>query len=50
MDATSTQVLITNAIGSVGYSAFLILTAVLGIGVAYFVFRWGWRKVKGSLR
>jgi len=50
MNATSTGALITSAIGQVGTSALLILTAVLGIGVAYFVFRWGWRKVKGSLR
>ena len=31
-------------------SLLTILTAVIGIGVAYLVFRFGWRKVKGSTR
>ncbi|MFA6251559.1 MAG: hypothetical protein WC603_02960 [Candidatus Paceibacterota bacterium] len=35
-----------------GYSGALvtILGAVIGIGVAYLVFRFGWRKVKGSTK
>jgi uncharacterized membrane protein YgaE (UPF0421/DUF939 family) len=31
-----------------GASLVTILTAVIGIGVAYLVFRFGWKKVKGS--
>jgi len=31
-----------------GASLVTILTAVIGIGVAYLVFRFGWRKVKGA--
>lgn len=50
MDASSTQALITGAVTDVGTSALAILGAVLTIGVGYFVFRWGWRKVKGSFR
>lgn len=50
MNASSTQALITGAVTDVGAAALVILTAVIGLGVAYFVFRWGWRRVKGSFR
>ena len=33
-----------------GSALVLILTAVIGIGLAYLVFRFGWRKIKGSTR
>jgi len=33
-----------------GASLIVILGAVIGIGVAYLVFRFGWRKVKGSTK
>lgn len=50
MTATATQALVLDAVTDVGTAALAILTAVVGLGVAYFVFRWGFRKVKGSLR
>jgi hypothetical protein len=50
MDATTTQTLITDGLTTFGTSVVAILTAVLGIGIAYLVFRFGWRKIKGSLR
>jgi len=31
-----------------GTALLAILTAVIGIGVAYLIFRFGWRKGKGS--
>jgi len=50
MSASSTQALITASLADFGTSVLVILTAVIGIGVAYLVFRFGWGKVKGSLR
>jgi uncharacterized membrane-anchored protein YhcB (DUF1043 family) len=50
MNATATQTLVTDTLTTFGTSVLAILTAVIGIGVAYLVFRFGWRKVKGSLR
>jgi len=50
MDAASTTALITGAATTFGGAAVTVLTAVIGIGVGLFVFRWGWRKIKGSVR
>jgi hypothetical protein len=50
MDASTMTGVITTALTSYGGKLVLILTAVIGIGVAYLIFRFGWRKVKGSTR
>jgi len=50
MTASATQALITGAFTDYGASVLVILGAVLGIGVAYLVFKFGWRKVRGSVR
>jgi hypothetical protein len=49
MNTTQTQSLIIDTLTTFGNSVLVILTAVIGIGVAYLVFRFGWRKVKMSL-
>jgi len=38
------------ALYAISTSGLAILTAVIGIAVAYFLFRWGWRKIKGSVK
>lgn len=48
--ATSSTALITDAITDYGQALLVILGAVIGIGLAYLIFRFGWRKVKGSTR
>ena len=52
--ATCTGTGVLKEIGSAFYlfgsQLLLILAAVIGIGVAYLVFRFGWRKVKGSTK
>ena len=48
MDASTMTTLITDTLGSYGTALVTILGAVIGIGLAYLVFRFGWRKVKGS--
>jgi len=50
MTAAATEALITSSLTDFGDSVVVILGAVLVIGVAYLVFHFGWKKVKGSLR
>jgi len=50
MSASSTVSLITDNLADFGAGVLTIITATLAIGVAYLLFRFGWRKVKGSLR
>jgi len=50
MDVGSTTVLITDNVNDFGVAVLTIITATIGLGLAYLVFRFGWRKVKGSLR
>jgi len=49
MGAASTTAIITGVISDFGPEAVTILTAVIGIGIALLVFRWGWRKVRGAV-
>jgi len=49
MDTTATQTIITNALTDYGVAVLAILTAILTLGVAYLVFRFGWKKTKASL-
>jgi len=50
MTASATQSLVTSTLSSFAAAVLVIITAVIGVGVAYLVFKFGWRKVKGSLR
>jgi len=50
MSATSTQALILDATADYGAAILVILGAVITIGVGMIVFKFGWRKVKGSTR
>jgi len=50
MSTSSVESLITGAVTDIGASALVVLTAVIGLGIAYFIFRFGWKKAKGALR
>lgn len=50
MTALAVQNLVTTTLTSFGSSALVVLTAVIGIGVAFLLFRFGWGKVKGSMK
>jgi len=50
MTASTTLTLVTTTLTNYGTAVAAILTAVIAVGLAYLVFRFGWRKVKGSLR
>jgi len=50
MSTSSATTLITGAATDFGTAALVVLGAVLVIGVGLLIFRWGWRKVRGSAR
>lgn len=50
MTASATQSLITGAVTDFGAAVLVIITATLAIGLAYLVFKFGWGRVKRSLR
>lgn len=50
MTASATQAIVLSTLTDFGTSVVAIIGAVIGVGLAYLVFRFGWRKVKGSLR
>jgi len=37
-------------IGDFGTNLLIFLTALVGFMIAYFLFRWAWRKIKGTLK
>jgi len=50
MSTSSVVSLIQSQVTDLGTAVLTILTAVIGLGLAYLVFKFGWRKVKGSVR
>jgi len=46
----STTDLVVDGAANFTTAALVILGVVLGIGVGILVFKWGWRKVRGSAR
>jgi len=49
MTAAASTSLVTTTLSTFSTNALTIVTAVIGIGVAFLLFRFGWRKVKGSM-
>jgi len=49
MTGSAITTLVTDTLGDFSTNALTIVTAVIGIGVAFLLFRFGWRKVKGSM-
>lgn len=50
MSTSSAVALVTGAVGDYGAAVLTILTAVLGLAVAYLAFKFGWRKIRGAVR
>lgn len=50
MTASSSQALIIATLGDWGTAVAAIVAVVIGIGLGYLVYLFGWRKTKGSLR
>jgi len=49
MTNTDVQTLILSKLSEYGSHILIIITAVIGVGLAYLVFRFGWKKTKTSL-
>ncbi len=49
MNVASIQALITSSLSTFGVSVLVIITAVIAVGVAYFIFKFGWSRVKTAL-
>jgi len=49
MTPTSATTAITTALGDFGTQALVIIVAILGVAVGFFLLRWGWKKIKGSV-
>jgi len=49
MNITDAQTLLLSTTQSAGLTALAIFTAVIGLGVAVYVVRWGFRKAKHGL-
>lgn len=50
MDLTAIGTLATTTLSDFGAQVLLVLTAVIGIAIAYFLFRFAWKKIKGSVK
>lgn len=50
MSVASTTALITTAFGDLGTGVLAVLGLLITIGVAYLVFRIGWRKLMGAVK
>lgn len=48
MNTIAMKNLILSSLSSYGTQLVIILTAIIGIGLAYLVFRMGWRLVQGT--
>jgi hypothetical protein len=42
--------LATGTLSSFGTQVLAVLTAVIGVAIAYFLFKFAWRKIKGSVK
>jgi len=50
MDLAAVGTLATSTLSDFGDEVILVLTAVIGIAIAYFLFKFAWRKIQGSVR
>jgi len=49
MDATATTSLVTTTLSNFSSSAFTIVSAVIGVGLAFLLFRFGWNKIREAV-
>jgi len=49
MTVASSTELITTFVGQTGVGVLAVLTVTLGLAVAYMVFKFGWRKLRGAI-
>jgi len=49
MDLSTISTLMTGTLSDFGDQVLIVLTAVIGVAIAYFLFRFAFRKIKGSV-
>jgi len=49
MDLASIGTLATTTLSDFGDQVLVVLGAVIGVAIAYFLFKFAWRKIKGSV-
>jgi len=49
MNTTAIASLATSTLTAFGNQVLIVLTAVIGVAIAYFLFKFAWRKIKGSV-
>jgi len=50
MTAAAIGTLATTTLSAFGAQVLIVLTAVIGVAIAYFLFKFAWKKIKGSVR
>jgi len=50
MNVSTIATLTTATLTNFSNEVFIVLTAVLGVAIAYFLFKFAWRKIKGSVQ
>jgi len=49
MELTAIQSLMTTTLSDFGDEVLIVLTAVIGVAIAYFLFKFAWRAIKRSV-
>jgi len=50
MTVGAISTLATTTLTAFGTQVLAVLTAVIGVAIAYFLFKFAWRKIKGSVK
>jgi len=50
MDLTAVGTLATTTLDGFGDQVLVVLTAVIGVAISYFLFKFAWGKIKGSVK
>jgi len=49
MTVSSSTELVNTFVGQAGVGVLAVLTTTIGLAVAYMVFKFGWRKLRGAI-
>lgn len=49
MNTIAIKNLALGTLSSFGDQVLIVLTAVIGVAIAYFLFTWAWERIKGSV-
>jgi len=49
MSVTAVATLATDTLSAFGAQVLIVLSAVIGVAIAYYLFRFAWAKIKGTI-